>query len=447
MRRFLVVWAGQTVSSVGSAMTRFALSLWIFERTGQATGIALVWLASALPTVVITLLGGVLADRYPRKLLMLACDGLAAALSLGLFVLLLLGQLELWHVYVWAALGAPFNALQALTFSAAATTMVDARHYGRVGSLTTAQWYSGNLFGAPLATLVYLPFGLAGVLIVDMLAFLIAVATTALTRIPQPERIAASASESLWRRVLADISFGVRAIWMNPGLRLLLLINILFSFGHDWSYGVNNAMILTRTGGDESALAIWSVAAGVGGLLSSIVMSAWGGTLRRNGVLLGLANVGAGIGKLLVALGQSVAHWVPAQAFTSANFPVRFSAHMRIWRTKTPAGMQGRVFGALTVVSELAGALGMALGAPLADWVLEPAFQSGGALVAPFGWLVGVGPGAGMAFGFVLGSLMMLASGIIVLVIPLVRDGDRRIEPLSAPVVTTAAVTQQQTSA
>ena len=76
--RFLLLWTGELISSVGDGLTSFGLGLYIFNRTGSAAGMALVTLLGFLPTLLLSVPAGVLADRYDRRLLMMAGDGCSA---------------------------------------------------------------------------------------------------------------------------------------------------------------------------------------------------------------------------------------------------------------------------------------------------------------------------------------------------------------------------------
>ena len=74
MRRFLILWAGQLVSLTGSAVTSFALAVWVFQETGSATQLSIVYLATMLPNILISVPAGTLADRWNRKAVMLISD-------------------------------------------------------------------------------------------------------------------------------------------------------------------------------------------------------------------------------------------------------------------------------------------------------------------------------------------------------------------------------------
>lgn len=422
-------------------MTRFALALWIFERTGQATSLALVGLSAAIPRMLVILLAGSLIDRFNRKTVMIVTDSISGTLTVALFGLWASGGLELWHIYAVSAISGTFEQMQSLAFSAVSTQMVNQRHYGRIGAMTTMMWYSGDIVAGPVATLLYVTFGLGGVMLVDLATFAYAMVATGLSPVPLLQR-EVQPPQSVWKKIKTDLTLGMRFIGSHRSLRTLLLINLVFMFGHDMIEALNAPMILSRTNNDSSVLAAWLAAAGAGGILSSLIMSAWGGPKRRTIAYL-ISSISAGFGKLLVGLGRNVGQWVPAQAYTSTNFPVRASMYQAIWRAKTPAEMQGRVFATLFIAVDLVGFSGMALASTLADFVFEPAMRDGGSLVGTFGWLVGTGPGAGMSLLFAFAACLMMAAPLCGLFMKHVRQTDRIVPDVSHkpadPVTTPAA--------
>ena len=84
-KRFLLLWSGELISAVGSGLTGFGLGVYVFQKPGSAASMALVSLLAFLPTLLLSAPAGVLADRYDRRLLMIAGDGLS---SLGLLYIL-----------------------------------------------------------------------------------------------------------------------------------------------------------------------------------------------------------------------------------------------------------------------------------------------------------------------------------------------------------------------
>jgi DHA3 family macrolide efflux protein-like MFS transporter len=135
VRTFLVVWAGQLVSVTGTALTGFALQVWIYLETGSVTRLALVSLAYALPAVLLSPFAGVLADRLDRRLAMLGADVLAGISTLAIAALYFTGSLEVWHIYLLSGLGAIGNTLQVPAWMAAVSLLVPKKHLGRANGL------------------------------------------------------------------------------------------------------------------------------------------------------------------------------------------------------------------------------------------------------------------------------------------------------------------------
>ena len=141
-------------------------------------------------------------------------------------------------------------------------------------------------------------------------------------------------------------------------------------------------------------------------------MSAWGGPKRKvYGLLLGLVSTSI-LGNLLMGLGQGVPLWVTAAFFFMFINPITNGCSQAIWQSKVPPELQGRVFSTRALLAQASQPVAMFVAGPLADRVLEPAMMPGGSLAQVFGWLVGTGPGAGMALVFIFGGLIGAATGL-----------------------------------
>ncbi len=135
MRTFLILWATQTFSSLGSAMTGYALVLWSYEQQGSALVTALLMVSSYAPYVLCSIFAGALSDRWDKRRTMLACDALAAATTVATLLLLRTGALRIWHLYALNAINGLMNTVQQPASEVATTALLPRRHYQRVGSL------------------------------------------------------------------------------------------------------------------------------------------------------------------------------------------------------------------------------------------------------------------------------------------------------------------------
>jgi DHA3 family macrolide efflux protein-like MFS transporter len=112
MLAFTIVWLGQMVSMLGTGMTRFAITIWAWQTTGEATTLALVGLFSYGPAVLFSPVAGALVDRWPRKIAMMVSDLAAGLSTIAIFLLFTTDRLEIWHLYLAGALAGTFEAFQ-----------------------------------------------------------------------------------------------------------------------------------------------------------------------------------------------------------------------------------------------------------------------------------------------------------------------------------------------
>jgi len=405
---------------IGSAMSAFALTIWIWESTSQVTALALLSFFIQLPRILLAPVAGIIVDRCNRKFLMAIGDAVSALLTLAILLLYISQNLQLWHLYVAGAVNGIFDQIQKLAYSAVISTMMPEKHYSRASSLSFLASYGASIIAPTLAGILYSVIGLSGIFTIDLATFTIAIATLVSVKIPQPA-IASNPHPAPFH-LLQELSFGFRYIVERPSLLALLMSVSLFWFAHDIGAALYSPMILARTGNNARILGTILSAAGAGGVLGASIVSIWGGPRRRiRGFLLGMA--GAGLSKIVFGFGQALSIWIPAQFCSSFNFPILGSSNEAIWLAKVPPELQGRVFATRAVIVQLASAIGLLIAGPLADRVFEPAMQPGGFLAAIFGPILGTGAGAGMALLYAISSLGLLLVAVGGYASRLLRDG------------------------
>ncbi|MDH3598333.1 MAG: MFS transporter [Candidatus Tectomicrobia bacterium] len=410
MSTFTIIWFGQLVSLLGTAMTRFALLIWIYDQTGQATSLALLGFFSFGASVLVSPLAGVIIDRLDRRWVLIGADLGAGLMTVALLILYSIGHLQVWHLYLTSALTGAFEAFQIPAYAAATTLLVPKAHYARASGMRSLAESAADILAPFTAGLLLSVVALSGIMLLDVGTFLIAATTLLLVRIPRPApEEAADQQGQKWH----DLTLGFRYIFQRTGLLGLLLINMGINFFGSLTYlALLPAMVLARSGSDPIALASVQAALGIGALAGGFYMSIWGGPKRRIHGVLGGTAISFILGDLLFAVGQSVTVWMIA-AFIAAFFlPILIGSYRAIWQAKVAPQVQGRVFAVLTMFNRSTMPMAYLLAGPLADHVFEPAMAPGGALVF-LSWLVGAGPGAGMALMFgctgVLGMLMSLS--------------------------------------
>jgi MFS transporter, DHA3 family, macrolide efflux protein len=408
MRTFIIVWLGQLVSTFGSTMTWFGLKIWAWDLTEQATALTLVNFFSLLPSIVITPFAGVIVDRWNRKWLMMIGDAIAVLATLMILLLYLTQQLQVWHLYWISMFTGAFEEIQAIAYTASTGLLVPKSQYVRASSLNAMLHYGSIILAPALAGFLFYIIGLQGILLIDGITFMIAIATVLSVTIPQPNMTTTHQST---QGIMRQITFGWHYLWQRPGLRAIVMLTLLFTFAHDLGGTLFSPMILARSGSDARVLGSISAIAGIGGVTGAILLAVWGGPKRRiHGFLIGM--IGAGLSKMVFGLGQVLLVWLPAQFCSSVNFPLKRSAEEAILLSKIAPDIQGRVFATRSMLIQMLSAIATLIAGPLADSIFEPAMMPDGQLAPILGSIVGTGAGAGMAVIYVLTALGLLLIGM-----------------------------------
>ncbi len=409
-RTFGWIWLGQVASLIGSAMTSFALTIWIWQTTGQVTAVALVEFYSVLPVLLVGPFAGALVDRWDRRRVMMASDGGTALVTLILLTVYLTGGLEVWHLYATKIIVGICLSFQSPAYTAIVTVLLPKEHYARASGMLSLGLSGSWVLAPALAAFCLNTIGMAGIMCVDLLTFGLAMITLMLVSLPPATRPLESGARAPKYRLWHDVLFGFRYIWRRRSLlglqAVLFLSNMLAMFGV-----LIPPMLLARSGNNEVLLgSVLSVGA-LGGVMGGLVVVLWGGPKRKiNGVLLGFLGISL-LGQVLMGIGRTAVVWSFSAFMASFFYPLVLGSHQAIWQSKVPAHLQGRVLAARRLVAEIAAPLTLLVAGPLADRIFEPAMAPGGALANKFVWLVGNGPGAGIALLYVLSGI--LGAGVV----------------------------------
>ncbi|MBA3947797.1 MAG: MFS transporter [Herpetosiphonaceae bacterium] len=400
MRIFLTVWVGQLVSLVGSGMTRFGLAVWVYERTGSVTQLSLIALFATLPALLLSPIAGALVDRWDRRWAMILSDSGAGFCSLAIALLLFMGWLNVWSIYLLVGISAAFSAFQWPAYSAATTLLVPAKQLGRASGLVQLSQAIAQIFAPSLAGVLVVLIKLQSVVLIDVATFIFSLITLLIIRFPRPMTTEQSGGRSSLRK---EAVYGWTYITARPGLLALLL----FFAGTNFTLGFVPTLLtpLVLSFASPQVLGTVSTIAGLGMLLGSLLMSAWGGPRRRvYGVL--LFTLLQGVVLLLGGLQPSTTLVAGAAFLFLFATPFILGSSQAIWQSKVAPDVQGRVFAVRRMIAISATPLAYVLAGPLADRVFEPLLAPHGALAPTLGQLIGVGRGRGI-------GLMLIGLGIL----------------------------------
>lgn len=428
MKKFLVIWAGQLVSNLGSGLTSFAVGLWLYTRTESVTVFALNNVFYLLPMALLAPFAGALVDRHDRKRVMILADGIQAAASLAIAALVFGGSLQPWHIYIAVGIGSAASAFQNPAWSASVPLIVPKAQLGRASGLGQLSGAVARLAAPALAGTLIGSVGLGGIVLIDMVTFLAAVTALLLVHVPNPP---ARTDQTKGRgSVLRDVVFGLRYLWVRPGLWGLVMIVSALNLLVNFSGTLTVPMVLTFA--SEEAVGVMASLASLGMLAGTLLMSAWGGPQRgRVPFVLGVIALQ---GAAVFAIGLRTDLYL----ITGAYFVFMFCFAListnlgPVWQTKVELDLQGRVFATRLFFAVALEPVGQLAIGPLTDRLFEPWMSSDGWLAPLLGPVIGAGPGRGMATVFLLTGLLIVLLGAYGWLNPRVRHVETRLPDIAA---------------
>ena len=174
LRDFLILWSTQSVSQLGSSITAFALTLWLYEKTGSSLSTAALTICSYVPYILMSIFAGALTDRFDKKKTMLVCDVFAVICTVIVFVLFNANRLMIWHLYVLNAVSGLMNTVQQPASEVAMTLIIPEQYYQKTSGLRSLSGSLVSILNPLIATALYAFAGLNGVIAADIGSFIVA---------------------------------------------------------------------------------------------------------------------------------------------------------------------------------------------------------------------------------------------------------------------------------
>ncbi len=403
LKSFLLLWSSQAVSALGTAMTEYALIIWVYNQEGTALSVALLTLCSFAPTILFRFVAGAIADRWDKKRIMLTADLFAACGTLSVYLLYTFSALRVSHLYLINILLSFMNAFQEPAAFVATSLLVPKEQYTRVSGLQSFSGAAVSILAPALGAGLLAFGGLKVVLICDLCSFLAAFCVLLFfIRIPKAEGTAKAQNEP-FRKTCAE---GFRFLRSHAVLLRLILfmtcVNFLAKMSND---GLLSPFVLARTGDRQQILGAVQSFVALGVMAGSLIVT-WMKPVKNRLKLIGISTALVFSGNIFQSLSRQPAVWCAA-AFASYAIAAVMNAHMTAFmREQIPLELQGRVFSAESTLKNCAIPFGLFLGGLLADHVFEPFMTSDSPLQRWLTPLFGDGIGAGIAVQFfIMGAL------------------------------------------
>lgn len=411
---FLLLWLTQSLSTLGSSMTSFALVVWSYQHSGSALTTALLSVCSYAPYVLMSLFAGALSDRWDKRRVMLLSDAFAACCTVAVLLLLVSGRLELWHLYLLNAFSGLMNTFQQPASEVAVSLLTPERYYQRAGSLRALSYSLNSMLAPALASALYALVGLEAVILFDLATFAVAFCALLLRiRIP-----AAPAAGTGGESVLRSARSGLRYLNAHRGILDLILFLAAINFTASMFNATLPALLLNR--GGEGVYGLVNMVSGAAMLAGSLLSAVLPTPKSRARVICNCLLLAMSTENFLLSLGRGLPLWCLGAALGWVAIPIMNTNLDALLRLSIPIPMQGRVYSARNALQFFTIPLGYALGGVLVDQVFEP-WMAVQRTASPLGLLFGSGKGSGAAGLLFLLGLLGVATCLIFRADPHIR--------------------------
>ena len=387
--KFLILWSGDLISQIGGGLTSFGLGVYIFNRTGSAAQMALVTLLGFLPTLILSVPAGVLADMYDRRVLMMIGDGCSALGILYILFMMFVGDISLMQICTGVLISSVFSSLLEPAYRATVTDILSEEEFTKASGLISLSGSARYLLSPIIAGLLLGKYDIKLLLVIDICTFFLTLAAAAFVK----KSIASSATSKRenFFTVLAD---GWKGVYSRKGVLLLIIISSLISMFIGVIQILSEPLILSFT--DAGTLGIAETVCALGMLVTALLTGIAG--IRKNqSRILAASLILAGLFMVLFSLTENIVTICVFGFLFFAMLPPANSCLDYLARTNIPNEMQGRVWGFIGLISQLG---------------YIPAYAISGVLADKVGSALGIGVGRGSA-------KVIAASGILLMAVSL----------------------------
>ncbi|MBP3593273.1 MAG: MFS transporter [Lachnospiraceae bacterium] len=408
LKDFYILWSTQSISQLGSSITAFALTLWLYEKTGSSLSTAALTICSYAPYVLMSIFAGALTDRFDKKKTMLVCDVFAVFCTIIVFLLYRSDCLMIWHLYALNAVSGLMNTIQQPASEVAMTLIIPEEDYQKTSGLRSLSRSLISILNPLIATALYSFIGLNGVIAVDIGSFAVAfVALWFFINIPE-------SSSDRKESVLVLAKEGIGFLKKNPMIMTLILfmsgVNLIASAFDATLPGY----VLPNPKGGQTVLGIVTSCSGIAMIFGSMIVSVLPKPKDRVKIVYLTMLFSLGSENFLLAFSREPVLWYLGQIIGWILVPVMSANLDVILRSSIPVELQGRVYACRNTLQFFTIPIGLFLGGFMVDNVCEP-FMAGYGNTAILNTLFGTGKGSGAALMMFLlglsGSLICIITG------------------------------------
>lgn len=415
MKKFLLLVLGQFISSFGSGLTEFGLAIYVLQETGSVLATGIISICAFLPSLLLAPVGGVLADHYDRRFLMLAGELLSSVGLVLCLATILSGHFSLLVICAGVALSSIFTALTEPAFKATVTDMISPEDYAKAGGLLQIAANAKLLIAPAVAGVLMEVTSVSTLIFIDILTFLTTGAVIFLVRKNMNTKVEDKGSLN----ILEELKGGMKAISGNRGVVCLIGIMTLATFCLGFIQILCTPLILAFTG--EKQLGVIKTISTCGILVGSIVVSCFKNVKYNKMLVWGLAGCGLFMG--LFGIRESVVTVCICGFLMFTCMPAAQIGAESLMRKALPNEVHGRAFGFTSLISQMGYIVAYLLSGLLSDYVFEPFMKGNSSLAKGIGAILGQGEGRGVA-------LLVLIAGLCMILVAMIMNYEKSIKEM-----------------
>ena len=406
MKNFYKLWLGELISNIGSGMTAFALSVYIYEKTGSVSYVSLITLLSFMPSIVLSPIGGLLADRYDRRLLMIIGDLFS---GLGLIYILWniqAGEKSIVPIFVGITFSSIFTSLLEPSYRATLTDILEEENYAKASGLIQVAGSAKYLISPVIAGMILSVADIRVILLLDILTFITTCLMIFLVR-----KSMNSETQNYKKDSFKELLEGLFIIKENRGVYSLVIIMFFVCFFMGFIQILIRPMILALSSVKIAGMMESLCAAGL------LIGSLWigiAGIKKNYSKILAVASFFCGIFMSMTGVNANLAIIGISTFLFFSTLPFMNSCADVLVRVSVPNELQGRVWGLISLITQMGTVAAYIISGIMADYIFEPMFNKNGILAKNIGMIIGTGKGRGIGFMLILSGIGMLIMAIAI---------------------------------
>ena len=396
--KFILLWMGELISSIGGGLTSFGLGVYVFQTTGSVMSTTMITLLAFLPTLLLSVPAGVLADRIDRRLLMMVGDGCSALGLLYILFCMQCGEIAIWQIYIGVTVSSVFASLLEPSYRATISDLLTEDEFAKASGLVSLAGSARYLISPFLAGILLTAFDIRLLLVIDIATFGLTIISTAVVRSGL-----GTEKMNVQNSFFKDLTDGWKVVTEKRGVFLLVILSSFMTVSMGTIQVLSEPMILDFA--DSRTLGIAESICACGMLVSSVLLGIKG-MKKGYAKVLSLSLTLAGMAMVIFGLKENIILICFAGFLFFCMLPVSNSCLDYLVRTNIDSKLQGRAWGVIGFLSQIGYVAAYVAGGIGADAIAKG---------------LSVGAGRGCAYMIILSGVILIILAVVLYKIKCIR--------------------------